>query len=157
MTEGLLRLAQRIGDELIAVDRLANRAHQGWARAQQTSDDLYLDGVALNVHGFYAGLERLFVRIATSIDCSLPQASNWHQLLLPQMADEVPGVRPAVISAHSRDALDEYRSFRHVVRNNYSFQLDPARLRRLVDQLPTTWSQAREELLAFASFLQQRA
>jgi hypothetical protein len=28
----------------------------GWARARSSRDDLYLDGVAVNVHGFYMGL-----------------------------------------------------------------------------------------------------
>jgi hypothetical protein len=37
---------------------VVDRAQEGWHRASTSSDDLYLDGVALNLHGFYAGLER---------------------------------------------------------------------------------------------------
>jgi len=49
-----------------------------------------LDGVALNLHGFYAGLERLFELIAAIVDGTVPQGANWHQILLEQMATEAP-------------------------------------------------------------------
>ena len=35
-------------------------------------DDLYVDAAALNVHGFYAGLERISTLIAERLDGSLP-------------------------------------------------------------------------------------
>jgi len=50
----------------------------------------------------------------------MPAGEHWHQLLLEQMASEIGGVRPAVISDATRQALDEYRGFRHVVRNVYT-------------------------------------
>jgi len=98
LSERLLKLSQRICDELGELERIVERAGEGWRRAEELSDDLYLDGVALNLHGFYSGLERLFELIAASIDGSLPQGANWHRLLLEQMAVEVVSVRPAVIS-----------------------------------------------------------
>lgn len=125
-------------------------------RAQRSSDDFYLDSVALNLHGFYAGLERLFELIATVIDGTLPRNANWHQVLLQQMAAEVPHVRPAVISEGTRDALDEYRGFRHIVRHVYTFKFDPIKVQRLVKEAPAVFVQARAELLAFADFLEQR-
>jgi len=82
----LLALAQRIQGELVELERLVERAQEGWRRAQQSSDDYYLDGVALNLHGFYAGLERLFTLVNSHIDRNLPGGVNWHQVLLQQMA-----------------------------------------------------------------------
>ena len=78
MNNRLLRLAERIRDDLSSLERLVHRAEEAWRRAEQSKDDLYLDSVALNLHGFYAGLERLFELISTAIDGSLPQGSNWH-------------------------------------------------------------------------------
>lgn len=49
-------------------------------------DDYYLDSVALNLHGFYSGLERVFEKVASTIDGSVPSAANWHRELLNQMA-----------------------------------------------------------------------
>jgi hypothetical protein len=118
---------------------------------------LYVDSVALNLHSFYAGLERLFKMIAVAIDGNVPQGQNWHQVLLDQMAAEVPSVRPALISEGTRRMLDEYRGFRHVVRNVYAFRFDLAKVGNLVQDVSAVFSQARAELLAFADFLDQQA
>ncbi len=157
MNEQLLRVAQRIRDELDEMAQVLDRAQEGWRRAQMSSDDLYLDGVALNIHGFYAGLERLFELIAATVDGTVPQGANWHQMLLEQMTTEIPRVRPAVISSETRTALDEYRGFRHVVRNVYTFRFDPVKMRRLIERAPGVFSRVRMELLAFADFLERVA
>lgn len=156
MNERLLRIAGRIRGELESLTRVLDRAQEGMRRARQTSDDFYVDSVALNLHGLYAGFERLFEIIAATIDGNVPQGANWRQVLLDQMATEVPEVRPAVISEETRRALDEYRGFRHVVRNVYTFRFDPAKVQSLVQKAPEVFSQTQMELLAFAGFLEQR-
>jgi len=70
------------------------------------------------------------------------------------MMTDVPGLRPAVISAATSDSLDEFRRFRHVVRNIYAEHLDPERIRLLVEKLPNVWSSLDSELTAFAQFLE---
>ena len=157
MNEHLLRLAKRIRDECEELARLVARTQEGWRRLQQSSDDLYADSVALNLHGFYAGLERLFEMIAAGIDGNVPRGENWHQMLLEQMVAEVPSVRPALICEQTRQMLDEYRGFRHIVRNVYAFRFDLAKIGKLVQGAPVVLSQVRAELLAFADFLDQRA
>jgi hypothetical protein len=42
-----------------------------------------------------------------------------------------------------------------VVRNVYTFKLDPEQVDLLVKRLPTMMSLARQELLAFADFLEE--
>lgn len=150
MSERLIRLVERIHSELVDLDRLVDRAQEGLRRAQRSDDDLYLDGVALNLHGFYAGLERLFELIAVIVDGAIPQGDNWHQVLLQQVASETPGVRPAVISEKLRDSLDEYRGFRHIVRHVYTFSFDPIKVEKLVERAPTVFARLRVELVAFA-------
>jgi len=93
--EGIL-LGARIIAELHELSQLASRAEQGWERAKKKNDDYYLDGVALNVHGFYSGLELIFEKIASAIDGSVPTGANWHRELLDQMSLEISGIRPAV-------------------------------------------------------------
>ncbi len=111
MNEQLLKLAQRIPNELSELERLVKRAREGWRRIQQFSDDLYLDGVALNLHSFYSGLERLFELIAIVIDQKVPQGSNWHRSLLEQMSVEMPGIRPAVISGKTYEHCRSIEAF----------------------------------------------
>lgn len=70
------------------------------------------------------------------------------------MSQERKNIRPAVISSDSAQALDEYRRFRHVVRNVYADNLLPGKMEQVLDPLPVVWSKVRAELLAFADFLE---
>ena len=45
-------LAGRIHESLNDLERVVSRAEELLAKAQQHNDDGYLDGVALNLHGF---------------------------------------------------------------------------------------------------------
>jgi hypothetical protein len=101
-------LAKRLRDEIIELERLSARVMQAWERAQRSGDDYYLDSVALNLHGFYSGLERIFLLIAEGLDNSVPQGDNWHQALLLQMVQDTLPIRPAVISQETLKNLGEY-------------------------------------------------
>lgn len=157
MNDQLRQLAGRVRSEIEEVQRVLFRLEEGWRRAQRSADDYYLDGVALNLHGFYGGLERIFERIAVVVDGEKPAGENWHQIILKQMTVEVPEVRPAVISQKMREKLDEYRAFRHVARNIYTFSLDPAKMKHLVVHGSACFKDVKSELLAFADFLEQQA
>ena len=62
-----------------------------------------------------------------------------------------------MISEATYMKLEAYRSFRHVARNIYTFNLDPVKLKRLVEGATACFSQARAELLAFADLLERQA
>ncbi len=99
-------LGERIRGAIPDLDRVIQRALAAWARAGQMPDEsAYLDSVALNLHGFYAGLERLFELIARHVDGVLPSGETWHRDLLRRMAQDIAGVRPAVLSQDSVLAL----------------------------------------------------
>ena len=157
MNEELSRLAGRVRDNLSEVDTVLQRIKEGWQRCLSSSDDYYLDGVALNLHGLYSGLERIFELVAEVIDGEKPAGENWHLSLLQQMSNDIPGVRPAVISEKSFDLLNEYRGFRHVVRNVYTYRFDPEKIGRLVGKAPEMFDRVRAELLAFSDFLEESA
>lgn len=146
-------LAARIAVEIKELGILVSRAEQGLEKARKTGDDYYLDGVALNLHGFYSGLERVLEKIALGIDGDIPSGANWHRELLDQMATEVPGSRPAVISVVLRELLEDYRGFRHVVRNVYTYHLNPDKLAGLVTGLPSVMTKIETDLSGFCQFL----
>lgn len=116
-------LAARVRASLADVDRVVARAELLSRRAQESGDDGFWDGVALNLHGFYAGLEQVFIDIARTIERAVPPGTSWQRLLVLQLSAEVARVRPAVLSSATRQCLDEYRGFRHIVRNVYTFNL----------------------------------
>lgn len=157
MTSAEALLAERISGEIADLDRSVARAVAAWDRGREAlaEQDYYLDAVALNLHGFYSGAERLFQLTARYIDETQPDGESWHQQLLSLMAREAPGVRPAVISTETAADLDEYRRFRHLVRNIYATNLVPAKMQRLIDRLPDLWARLRQELLLYAQFLEQ--
>lgn len=148
-------LAARIRTDLKELALLVERAKQGWEKAKNRNDDYYLDGVALNLHGFYSGLEKVFEKIAATVDGTVPTAANWHQELLGQMSMEIPEVRPAVISGELRDTLEDYRGFRHVVRNVYTYHLSPEKMERLIIKIDWVLEKLTNELIVFATFLQE--
>lgn len=146
-------LAGRIEQALADLDRVVSRAEELLAKAQQQHDDGYLDGVALNLHGFYTGVERIFEDIARTLDETVPAGPDWHRDLLLQMSAAIDGVRPAAISQATRFCLDEYRGFRHVVRNVYTFNLRPLRVQELTQNLRACYQRLSADLRDFASFL----
>ena len=150
-------LVDRIRGEIGDLDRLVQRALRAWPRAQDLSPEqgIYLDSVALNLHSFYAGLERMFQLIATRVDQKLPSGEAWHRDLLRQMAQEFPGIRPAVLSQESVVVLDKFRRFRHLVQNIYVMNLQAAKMSELTSALPAIWPKLRKELLAFADFIEE--
>lgn len=150
-------LAARIRASLSDVKRVIDRAEALRDKAQHTGDDGFWDGVALNLHGFYAGIEQIFEDIARTMEAGVPSGPNWHQALVLQMSQEVAGVRPRVVTDETRQCLEEYRSFRHVVRNVYTFNLRPARLQELVAELPRCHQAVVADLIAFAEFLDRLA
>ena len=139
------------------MERVVQRALRAWPQAQSASDvqEVYLDSVALNLHSFYSGLERVFELVARHVDRVLPSGDTWHRDLLQQMTHDLTDVRPAVIGRDSALSLDEFRRFRHLVRNVYTINLVPERIAGLMSALPALWPELQAELLAFADFLEE--
>jgi hypothetical protein len=152
-----LALAAKITADLADLERVVDRADLIFKKVRETNDDAYLDGLALNLHGFYAGLEHIFAAIARSVDGSLPDDPNWHQTLLRQMTAEIPTIRPPVIAPETYRCLEEYRSFRHVVRNVYTFNLRGSRIKELAAGLRPCLTAVAHDLAQFTQFLQQLA
>ena len=154
MNKKYLTLGSHIREELSEIKVSIQRAKKAWSLALSKDDSLYLDSVALNLHDFYNGLERIFERIAENIDEIKPEGLNWHQQILKQMAMEIPKVRPAVISQDLKEELDKYRAFRHFVRNIYvhNFRID--KIKDLMGNIDKVLSELEKELRIFYEFLE---
>jgi hypothetical protein len=148
-------LASRLRIEVGELAWVVERVERLLRKAQEHHDDDYLDGVALNLHGFYAGIERIFVEIARAIDGTVPDNPEWHRDLLVQMSAEVSGIRPPVIGRQTRLCLEAYRGFRHVVRNVYTFNLRPSRVQELAAELHSCYQAVVQDITAFCDFLEQ--
>jgi hypothetical protein len=154
MNEVYQVMSDRFHGEISDLDILVQRIKRAWefARSSASEQDMFLDSVALGLHGFYSGIESLFLQVATHLDDKVPQGDGWHAQLLTQMRDESQ-VRPALISPEDIDFLDELRRFRHLVRNVYAFNLLPDRIEPLVEQVTQKWPKLRSELTAFEVYI----
>lgn len=153
MNQQAATLAIRIRAELVDVAQIVERAQRLQAKAIKQNDDDFYDGVALNLHSFYTAIERVLEDIAREVDESVPTGPDWHRGLLAQLAADFPGVRPAVLQQNSRSCLNDYRGLRHVIRNVYTFNLQPARLKDLVEKLPACHAAIAQDLEKFCDFL----
>lgn len=152
-------IADRIRSEIKDLEQLVKKVEQTWTHVHTVPEDqdVYLDSAALNLHGFYSVLERLFELVARHVDQELPTGESWHRELLFQMAQDLPERRPAMISPESVSRLDEVRRFRHLVRNVYTFNLDPEKMESILTYLPDLFQKIKAELLSFADFLEELA
>jgi len=153
MKNGLLALVGRVDESLTDVLAIVKRAETLAEKYCASADDGYLDGVALNLHSFYSAIEKIFEDISRSMEAEIPSGPDWHRDLLIQMSAEIPGVRPPVITRKTRQVLDEFRGFRHVVRNVYSFSLDAQRVIDLTRKVVDCASDVARDLQVFNDFL----
>jgi hypothetical protein len=147
------KLSKRIEIELNEIEKLINRIDIGLKKAKQSSDDYYIDSVALNLHGLYSSIEKIFTIIAENIDNELPDGRDWHIKLIEQMTKEVKNKRPSIISKELAEKLDEYRGFRHVVRNVYSYNFKAENIEKLVVNARPIFDDLTIHIDAFNEFL----
>jgi hypothetical protein len=149
-----IALAGRIRGELSDLNRAVSHSLEVGHKAKTSGDDAYWEAVALNMHGYYSGVEHVFEDIARTIEDSIPSGANWHTELLTQMSKEIKGVRPPVISQSTQAVLDDFRALRHIIRNVYAFNLTPARLNELLILLPKCFDSTQSDFLKFIQFLE---
>lgn len=154
-----IALSQRLREELEELEKTVTVIPQHLLQAEELPvyREAFFNSVALNLHAFYAGLERMLEMIAVEVDGRVLGGKAWHTELLRQMAIELPGVRPVVLRRETMTALDEYRKFRHLIRNIYATRLDQTRITQLVQQLPATWREVKTDLTRFQAFLRELA
>lgn len=156
--KGELRgLVLQIDSDLKAIEHL-----------RETIENIYLDtkehhtpstgnqmGLALCLHHIYTAMEEVFIRINKVFDNVPLSSGNWHKELLRNMTMELEDVRPVVISKELASIIDEYRSFRHVVRHAYDYNLDWEKLHRLLFKMPDMLDEFHQEIGRFETLLQQ--
>jgi hypothetical protein len=108
-----------------------------------------MNALASYFHQLYTGCERILERIAVTVDGGRPGGAFSHANLLAQMAQAIPGVRPALLNEGLWLNLQDYLSFRHFFRHAYGYTLEWARLRPLVMDLSATQSDLRSQLTTF--------
>ena len=155
-----LLIQERISQELNKIHQSIQQLEMFMEQLNDIPNPIYqealVNSLALNLHGIYTGIERIFEVIATEIDLSLPTGNKWHRDLLDQMAVNITNVRTEVITEETRAILDELRRFRHVIRSAYSFQLDQEKVLIVVNTFLSCHHQLIQEIQLFCDYLNER-
>ena len=125
-------LAERARLEEVAAQLRALDA--GLGTREPTVVELMASGGFL--HNVYNGLENCLSRLAHGIDESVPTGNESHRLLIDQLSEPIPELRPALLDRELAARIDDYRRFRHAFRHMYFFDLEWARLKPLVAGVP---------------------
>ena len=150
----LREMAADIESELQRLGRLEQEIAEVKAETLRPSPygKLFTENLDFKLHNFYTGCERIFQIIASELNGSLPHGYDWHKRLLHRLGAERQG-RPAVITEATVLLLEEFRGFRHVVRNLYGFEISQERLEKLVAKYPMVWRQFEKEMKIFITWL----
>jgi len=151
----LRELISDIETELARLEKLAVGIKQVRSTIQQEPElaAILYESLALKLHNFYTGCERIFQLIISELNGSIPSGYDWHKRILERMSIERED-RPALISPNTAQKLQEYLGFRHIVRNLYGFELDPERIDRLVENQESIGQQFDREVRSFIQWMQ---
>ncbi|MDN3513845.1 MAG: hypothetical protein NG747_05530 [Candidatus Brocadia sp.] len=101
------------------------------------------------LHDFYCGVEKIFERIALSVDHKMPEGEDWHRQLLKQMTTPNEGIRKEVVKEDLFIELKEYLSFRHLFRHIYGFNLKWEQFSQLCYHLKDLTEKLKHSLIDF--------
>ena len=95
-------LHTRLADELTGLERVAHGLEVALERGGVEPDEFAIRALASYVDDVYTGYERLYERVAVTLDGYVPQGERWQQVLLGQMGEPGGGGRPPVSCSWSR-------------------------------------------------------
>lgn len=108
-----------------------------------------LESTAYQLHNLYGAVEGLLKVIATYFENNISDTSRWHSLLLQRMTQPVQGVRPAVLSSQSYEALNTLRAFRYFFRHAYGVSIDFAQLQSNLEKAKLIYPQLKNDTNLF--------
>ncbi len=119
----LTRLGQ-LEDDIARVNRAIDQ--------NPSQADWLYENLALKLHNFYTGCEKVLQLIATELNGGLPAGSDWYKRLLDRMATERGG-RPACATGIHRSSFE--------------------RVARLVTTYPQVWREVAQDYDDFITWL----
>ena len=157
--EKLPELISEIKDELELVELLVADIEEVRKTIPKSSKakGVYEESLALKLHNFYTGCERIFLRVVDDINGGVSRSQDWHKRLLKSMSLEIENIRPPVILKSTAKDLEEFLAFRHVGRNIYGFEIDSERLKTLISKVEGVYEKFRKDIEKLLRFLRKMA
>jgi len=150
MNEKYLILDRSVREDLDRIAKLYQTLGSPELKDSGPQEELIV--VAYRLHSLFTAFENIFSNIAKAFENQVSKES-WHREVLQRMRLDLTPLRPAVIDADAYEKLDELRRFRHVFRTNYGLDLDPLRLRVVLQRAQELKPLYRPQLERFLEFL----
>ena len=100
-----------------------------------TADDMIrLESVAYHIHNLYSAVEDLLKIVATYFENNITETAKFHIALLTRMTQNIPNIRPALISQETFLILNSLRGFRHFFRHAYGTPIEYEQLKNNLDK-----------------------
>ncbi|MBI5025848.1 MAG: hypothetical protein HZC12_03785 [Nitrospirae bacterium] len=154
--EEILTFIAEIEEELSNISLLRDEIKIAARKLKKTSKnerEYIIESLALKLHNFYTACERIFEKVAGEINGRIPQSLDWHKRLLKNMALDIKGLRPPVLSSATERQLEEYLKFRHLVRSIYGFELEETKMSPLIKGIDKVTGAFLKDIERFISFL----
>jgi hypothetical protein len=111
----------------------------------KTPDMVETAALGLFLHSFYNGIENIIKCIIREKYGKLPSGNKWHKELL-DLSFIKNNDQKALFSDTLKVVLDDYLSFRHFIRNTYSFKITWERMEHLILDIDKNWNDIKTEI-----------
>jgi hypothetical protein len=111
----------------------------------KTPDMVETAALGLFLHSFYNGIENIIKFIMKEKYCKLPSGTKWHKELL-DLCFIKNDKEKEVFDENLKNILDDYLSFRHFIRNTYSYKIKWERMEHLVLDIDNNWNEIKAEV-----------
>lgn len=106
--------------------------------------------LGLFLQSFYNGIENIIKFIIKEKDGKLPSGDKWHKELL-DLCFEKTSDQKQLFSEDLKIILDDYLSFRHFIRNTYTFRIKWERMENLILNIDKNWNYIKTEIINYVS------
>jgi len=111
----------------------------------KTPDMIETAAMGLLLQSFYNGIENIMKFIIKEKYEKLPSGIKWHKELLDLCFNE----QNRLFEEEIKNILDDYLSFRHFIRNTYSYKLKWERMEYLILEIDKNWNNIKTQIIKF--------
>lgn len=126
-------LKAEVGAQIQEIEDIYTRIEDRKRKKGKTA----LESMGYQLHNLYCAFEDLFKIVTDAFENHIQDKSKYHLELLKRMTISIEGVRPHFLSQECFLLLDNLRSFRHLFRHAYSYELDGRKLKIVLDDAIT--------------------
>jgi hypothetical protein len=123
--EGIAILKAELGAQVGEIEKIYVRLEE----RSKKKGKVAAESTGYQLHNLYCAFEDLFELVAKTFENNIHDKGRYHLELLKRMSIAIEGVRPALLTEEVIVLLNNLRSFRHLFRHAYAYDLDEKKVR----------------------------